>query len=170
MTTNEHAGDPMAADHHIEPDASGGAARGPSADPPGATDLGSWFDEGDAAASQTPELADDAHDIGARIASARTTIGLSVGDVADRLGVRTSTVEKWEQGGTSPRGHHVSKIAGMLGVSVSWILIGRGVPPTSSDPALAEVRADLADARARLDDLANSLAVLDQKLSAVDRR
>jgi transcriptional regulator with XRE-family HTH domain len=113
-------------------------------------------------------MLDDARHIGLRLADARSAAGLSRREIADRIGVKESTVAKWEAGETSPRGHRVSKLAGMLGVSISWILMGRGVEPVSGPSDIDRVRNDLDSVRARLDDVVNELAVLDQRLASID--
>ena len=114
---------------------------------------------------------DDDRHLGERLAAARRAVGLEVDQVAERLGVRRSTVEAWEAGDGSPRGHRVSKLAGMTGTSVAWLLSGLGDGPSAGpadDPAaeLVALRSDLAAVRERLDDVVNALAVLDRRLAA----
>lgn len=111
---------------------------------------------------------DDERHIGARLAEARSAAGLSRRAIADRIGVKESTIAKWEAGDTSPRGHRVSKLAGILGVSISWILMGRGVEPTGGVSDIDQIRVELDAVRARLDDVVNELAVLDHRLASID--
>ena len=134
-------------------------------DPSGSgNDLGDYYEE-------TPDdgnpgtLDDDALQIGVRLRDARDAAGLSRRELADHLGVKESTIGKWESGERSPRGQRVSKLAGILGVSLSWILVGRGVKPSGNDPDLVALRAELRSARDRLDDVVNELAALDQRLA-----
>ena len=133
----------------------------------GSDDLGRFFDEHSNGESQA-DLDDDPRQIGARIAEARIAAGLTPEDIATRSGVKQSTVAKWESGERAPRGHRVSKLAGMLGVSISWILMGRGVEPAHGATEIEQIRGDLDSIRARLDDVVNELAVLDQRLASVD--
>lgn len=141
-----------------EPDSSGA----------GNDDLARFFAEHDPDDGGDGPL-DDEHHIGARLAHARTAAGLSQREMADRVGVKESTIEKWESGVTSPRGHRLSKLAGMLGVSISWILMGRGVEPSHPESSdIDRIRLELDSVRARLDDVVNELAVLDQRLASVD--
>jgi transcriptional regulator with XRE-family HTH domain len=128
-------------------------------------DLAQFFAEQKTEDAEPP--ADDSTGIGARIAEARANAELSHADIAERLGVKESTVAKWESGSKSPRGHHVSKLAGVLGVSMSWILMGRGIEPTNSSE-IEQLRSELGSVRARLDDVVNELAVLDQRLGELD--
>lgn len=133
----------------------------------GNDDLAQFFAEhSDSDEADTP-LDDELH-IGARLAQARAAAGLTQRQIADRIGVKESTIDRWESGETSPRGHRVSKLAGMLGVSISWILMGRGVEPNGGVSDIERIRNDLDSVRARLDDVVNELAVLAQRLASVD--
>ncbi|MGA9278197.1 helix-turn-helix domain-containing protein [Ilumatobacter sp.] len=132
----------------------------------GQDDLAQFFaEQNDTDGSET---LDDERHIGARLAEARSAAGFTQREIADRIGVKESTIAKWETGDTSPRGHRVSKLAGVLGVSISWILMGRGVEPNGGGSDIERIRADLDSVRARLDDVVNELAVLDQRLASVD--
>lgn len=129
-------------------------------------DLGSYLADG--ADDDAADLLDDAVDIGARLREARDAAGVSRVQLADQLGVRESTITKWESGQTSPRGHRVSKLAGMLGVSISWVLMGHGAEPIGQVDDVEQIRAELNSVRARLEDAVNELAVLEQRLSSVN--
>jgi transcriptional regulator with XRE-family HTH domain len=109
-------------------------------------------------------------EIGRRLADARVAAGLSPRDLADHLGVKESTITKWESGERSPRGQRVSKLAGILGVSLSWILVGRGVEPTGHNHDAVQLRAELRLARDRLDDVVSELAVIDKRLAEMEQR
>lgn len=111
---------------------------------------------------------DDPSEIGRRLTQARRAAGLSPRQLADQLGVTESTVAGWEAGDRSPRGNRVSKLAGILGVSLSWILIGRGVEPSGGHHEISQIRAELRIARSRLDDVVTELADLDRRLAAFD--
>jgi len=130
-------------------------------------DLAQYFAEspGD---GRPAELDDDARQIGARLAEARNAAGLSPRELADHLGVKESTISGWESGERSPRGQRVSKLAGILGVSLSWILVGRGVEPSAGNHDLTQLRAELRLARDRLDDVVSELAVIDNRLAAME--
>jgi transcriptional regulator with XRE-family HTH domain len=130
-------------------------------------DLAQYFAE--SPSDGTPAgLDDDARQIGRRLADARNAAGLSPRELAENLGVKQSTIEKWESGERSPRGQRVSKLAGILGVSLSWILVGRGVEPSAGNPDVVQLRAELRLARDRLDDVVSELAVIDKRLAAID--
>ena len=61
---------------------------------------------------------------GERIAKARGDLGLSIEDVAGRAGVRGATVESWEAGTTEPRPNKLLQLAGILEVSLMWLMTG----------------------------------------------
>lgn len=130
-------------------------------------DLARYFSE--SPGNGTPgNLDDDDRQIGRRLAEARVAADLTPRELADHLGVKQSTIARWESGERSPRGQRVSKLAGILGVSLSWILVGRGVEPAASIDDVVQLRAELRLARDRLDDVVSELAVIDKRLAALN--
>ncbi len=138
-------------------------------EPTDADDLARYYEEGPAN-GRPAELDDDERQIGRRLAEARDAAGLSRRELADHLGVKESTIAKWESGERSPRGQRVSKLAGILGVSLSWILVGRGIEPHAAGDEITQIRAELRQARDRLDDVVSELAVIDKRLAELDER
>lgn len=63
---------------------------------------------------------------GDRLAAARQAAGLAPEELATRLGVGAEVVEQWEDDRAEPRANRVMMLAGMLNVSVSWLLSGSG--------------------------------------------
>lgn len=63
----------------------------------------------------------------------REEMGLTQGDLADKLGVARSTVTQWENGWSSPRMGMVQKLAGVFRVTTSDI-VADNEAPTESDP------------------------------------
>jgi len=63
----------------------------------------------------------------------REDMGLTQGDLADKLGVARSTVTQWENGWSSPRMGMVQKLAGVFRVTTSDI-VADNETPTDSDP------------------------------------
>ena len=69
---------------------------------------------------------EDVATFGDRLAAAREAAGLKPGDLAKRLGVKKSTLHNWEGDLSEPRANRLSMMAGLLNVSVGWLLTGDG--------------------------------------------
>ena len=102
---------------------------------------------------QTPD--DDTR--GGRLTRAREARALTTRDLAWKLGVRQSTVTKWESDRSVPSSHRLSILAGLLDVSLSWLLHGVGTGPLETDeedqPAMAEHVRSLIELQTRTADL-----------------
>ncbi len=85
-------------------------------------------------ASETmPEPVPD-YTLGERICRARGSVGLSTAQLARRLGIKTATLQGWESDRSEPRSNKLVMLAGVLNVSPTWLLVGRGTPPYSEEP------------------------------------
>ncbi len=62
--------------------------------------------------------------LGGRIESARTAQGLTAAQLASRLGVLTKTVRNWQSDRSEPRTNKLVTLAGILNVSVMWLMTG----------------------------------------------
>lgn len=74
--------------------------------------------------------APDNDTMGGRLLRARDGAGLSIQELARRLGVQVSTVQAWENDRSQPRANRLSMLAGVLDVSLSWLLHGVGAGPS----------------------------------------
>ena len=63
---------------------------------------------------------------GDRIEAARLAEGLSADMLANRLGVSKKTLSNWENDEVSPRANRVQMMAGVLNVSLVWLMSGQG--------------------------------------------
>ena len=61
---------------------------------------------------------------------ARETSGLSVGQVVKRLGVKATTYEAWEADRSEPRANKLVALAGILNISLPYLLSGLGKHPS----------------------------------------
>jgi transcriptional regulator with XRE-family HTH domain len=109
--------------------------------------------------AQPRGIEDSANDVGSRMAEARAAAGRTQAEIANQLGVKASTVAKWEHGTASPRCNRLAALAGILGVSLSWLIVGHGDEPTSSDD-LDEIKVALNRIQAQLVDTLNEVDVL----------
>lgn len=100
---------------------------------------------------------------GDRLAAAREAAELAQKDLAKRIGVKAKTIAAWENDISEPRANRLQMLAGLLNVSLMWLLTGEGegVEPPGTEPALShdarsillemrELRGDIDDATARL--------------------
>ena len=106
---------------------------------------------------------------GDRLAGAREAAGLSQRDLAQRLGVRLKTVAAWEDDAMDPRANRLQMLAGLLGVSIRWLLTGEGDGlDKPSDQRLLSPGAQ--EALAELDRLRAATAMLAADIGQVERR
>lgn len=75
---------------------------------------------------------------GSRIKLTRTQLGLSLQQLADRVGVTRKSLENWENDRSEPRGVKVMKLAGVLQVPMIWLLTGDNPPAQDPNPATLE--------------------------------
>lgn len=128
-------------------------------------DLADFYAEPD---GHDTAIDDDDVQIGLRIIEARAALDDSLDVVAERVGVTTETFEGWESGDLAVRPNHLNRLAGVLGISLSWLIMGRGTEPMVDSTELSRLRVDLTAARTRLDDVLNELTVIDQRLAQLD--
>ena len=110
---------------------------------------------------------------GDRLTAAREATGLSVRDLAQRVGVKVTTMQAWEDDLKEPRANRLSMLAGMLGVSLRWLLTGEGAgvsAPMAEDGVQAEIASILTDLRALRGSMARdaeALGRLESRLAAL---
>ena len=63
---------------------------------------------------------------GDRLSAAIEKSGMPQKLVANRLGIKVATLKSWEQDISEPRANRLSMLAGLLGVSIMWLLHGEG--------------------------------------------
>jgi transcriptional regulator with XRE-family HTH domain len=63
--------------------------------------------------------------MGPRIAIARENMGMRVDELAAHLGVTPASVAAWERDERTPRANRLQMMAGILNVSLAWLLEGR---------------------------------------------
>ena len=63
---------------------------------------------------------------GDRLEAAREAMGLTVDGLAEKLGVDALKVVAWESDADAPRANRVQILAGLLNVSIVWLISGEG--------------------------------------------
>lgn len=87
---------------------------------------------------------------GDRIAAAREQAGMDQRALAKRLGIKLKTLQDWEYDLSEPRANKLSMMAGLLSISLTWLLTGEGEGVTEpvDDPAIsADIAALLTEVR-----------------------
>ena len=64
--------------------------------------------------------------LGARLKLARETRKMSIGELAELIGVKRQTVSFWENGKTEPGAAKLYAASKHLGASVEWFITGEG--------------------------------------------
>ncbi|MGR3440840.1 helix-turn-helix domain-containing protein [Salipiger abyssi] len=94
----------------------------------------------------------DAATFGDRIAAAREAAGMGQEKLARRMGIKLKTLQGWENDLSEPRANKLQMLAGLLNVSMGWLLTGEGeglaapegdggTLPADINEALLEIRA-----------------------------
>lgn len=113
----------------------------------------------------------DAATFGDRLAAARDAAGMTPEQLAKRLGVKLKTLKGWENDLNEPRANRLQMLAGMLNVSIMWLLNGEGDgveapdgdrPPLSAD--VSDILSELREVRTQMKANAQRLAVLEKAL------
>ncbi|WP_299207267.1 helix-turn-helix domain-containing protein [uncultured Tateyamaria sp.] len=112
----------------------------------------------------------EAATFGDRVAGAREQAGMTQKQLAKRLGVRLATLRAWEDDLSEPRANRLSMIAGLLNVSMMWLINGEGEgldAPVVEEPLTADMRDLLTEVRDMRSDMlarAEQLGRLEKKL------
>lgn len=110
--------------------------------------------------------------LGSRLSRAREATGQTSAQLARSLAVKRMTVEGWESDRAEPRANQMVRLAGVLGVSPSWLLFGVGSAPVEEDVSvdIRHVQAQLAQLRELHDRSAALIAVMEESIARVARR
>ncbi len=112
----------------------------------------------------------DAATFGDRLAAAREQAGMKQSELARKLGVRSATLKSWEEDLGEPRANRLSMLAGLLNVSVTWLINGQGDgmqgPPEeeNTDPTLQGLLSEVREIRADLLARSEQVGRLEKKL------
>jgi len=126
----------------------------------------------DVNAESTDWYSNEIATFGDRVAGAREALGLSQADLARRLGVKLKTVRAWEDDLSEPRANKLQMLAGLLNVSIMWLLNGEGDgldAPAEEAMLPADVRAMLTEIRqvkTEMSAMADRLGLLEKRLRA----
>ena len=112
-----------------------------------------------------PEIAT----FGDRLTAAREAAGMTPESLAKRLGVKKSTLRSWEEDLSEPRANRLSMLAGLLNVSMMWLINGEGEgienPDAETMPSdMTEIILEIREMRSELHAKAEKLALMEKRL------
>ena len=111
----------------------------------------------------------DAATFGDRISAAREASGLNQTQLAKSLGVKLATLKGWEQDLSEPRANKLSMLAGLLNVTVMWLLNGEGEGVDDPDTKLV-VEKGLNDMLLEMRELRTVLKSSSDRLGMLEKR
>jgi transcriptional regulator with XRE-family HTH domain len=101
--------------------------------------------------------------LGGRLSRARDAKNSSLAQIAKLAGVEEKTLEAWECDRAAPRSNRLAMLAGILGISPSWLLFGRGY-----SPAQESTSADIEPIEHQLDHLKSQLHDISSAIESVE--
>ncbi|MFP7675300.1 multiprotein-bridging factor 1 family protein [Marivita sp. S0852] len=115
-----------------------------------------------------PEIAT----FGDRLTAAREATGMSQEALAKRLGVKKSTMRNWEDDLSEPRANRLAILAGLLNVSIMWLINGEGegveTPDNDTLPSdISDIILEVREMKAELHSKAEQLARLEKRLRRI---
>jgi transcriptional regulator with XRE-family HTH domain len=111
----------------------------------------------------------DTATFGDRLAGAREAAGLTQQGLAEKLGVKPSTIAAWENDLKEPRANRLQMVSGVLSVSMSWLLTGEGEGPDGPDSETT-LTSDLVDLLAEMRALRGQILQSGEKLGRLEKR
>ena len=125
-------------------------------EPPEIVGAGGWY-------------SNEAATFGDRVAAGREALGYSEAELARKLGVKLKTVQAWEDDFNEPRANKLQMLAGVLNVSLMWLLNGEGEGLSEPDEAvgpgeLSEILSEIRQLKGTLTQTADRLGGLEKRL------
>ena len=125
-----------------------------------------------AAEPAADDYSDETSTFGDRLVLARESVGFSQAQLGRRMGVKMQTLKNWEEDRSEPRANKLQMLAGMLNVSMAWLMSGRGEAPQltvngNGGSDAGAVLADLRGLRTEQVRLAEKMAHLEKRLRVV---
>ena len=113
--------------------------------------------------------AEESATFGDRLAGAREANVMTQAQLAKNLGIKLATLQAWEQDLSEPRANRLSMLAGLLNVSIMWLLNGEGegVEPPDDRDALSQ---DVNDLFFEMRSLKTQLKQSSDRMGALEKR
>ncbi len=128
--------------------------------------------EGEAVETEMDWYGPDMATLGDRIAAAREAASMTQAQLARRLGVKKVTLVGWEQDLSEPRANRTSMMAGILNVSIMWLMTGEGEGTSSPEEDnapqnLRDLLRDLRQLRSEMRENTDRAARLEKRLKTI---
>lgn len=107
---------------------------------------------------------------GDRLAAAREAQGLTQNQLARNLGVRVTTLRAWEEDRSEPRANRLSMMAGLLNVSLMWLINGEGEGLDAPGEEQAELPSDVLELLQQLRDMRTEMRGQAERLGRLEKR
>ncbi len=107
---------------------------------------------------------------GDRLTAAREAKGLTVDGLAEKLGVDAREVEVWETDSDTPRANRTQMLAGLLNVSIVWLISGESngsshvADSFERPPGVNDALGEISQLKATLSGALDKLDRLDKRL------
>lgn len=116
---------------------------------------------------ETNWYSEDAATLGDRVTAARERMNMTQTQLAKRMGIQVSTLRGWENDNSEPRANRLSMMAGILNVSIMWLLNGEGEGVDEAGVDGSEtlgILDQMRDIRVEMVQLTKRLALLEKRL------
>ncbi|WP_424934200.1 helix-turn-helix domain-containing protein [Amaricoccus macauensis] len=122
----------------------------------------------EAAEALESDYSDETSTFGDRVTLAREALGLDQTALAEKLGVKLKTLRNWEDNRAEPRANKLQMLAGVLNVSMIWLLSGKGRLPQvvadATQQTIEECLNELQDIQAEQRRIADRMYALERRL------
>ena len=111
----------------------------------------------------------DTATFGDRVAAARDATSMTQQQLAKRLGIKLAPLKAWEGDLSEPRANRLSMLAGLLNVSITWLINGEGEGVDSPEVA-PEISQELSDLLLEMRTLKSTLKESSDRLGRLEKQ
>ena len=94
--------------------------------------------------------------------------GMSQIELSRRLGVKLVTLQSWEEDRSEPRANKLQMLAGMLNISLLWVLSGQGFGP--DEPGIDPVPDDISSILLEIRSIKTSMIRTSDRLGQLEKK
>ena len=116
------------------------------------------------------DFVEEGKTLGGRLQDAREKQGISISLVAKLSGVQSKTLKNWELDRSEPRSNRLVNLAGVLGVTASYLLDGTGGEIEPEQKSSSDVKLLISELENQTETLALEMTKLSEQLRAVNRQ